>query len=317
MTKLVVTGTLAVAVVFAAWWAVADRGTPGEHHPRMRWVPGGEFTIGTADAFDKVSELPARRVRVDGFWMDEHLVTNADFRAFVEATGYVTTAERAPDWEELRTQLAPGTPRPDPSLLVPGSLVFVRPTHAVPLHDLSGWWRWTPGASWRHPDGPGDGIENKDDHPVVHVSWQDAVAFAKWAGKTLPTEAQWERAARGGLERKRFVWGDELHPAGRHMANIFQGEFPHHDRAEDGFAGTSPVGSFPANGYGLFDMAGNVWQWTKDAYLDGPSSTRRVIKGGSFLCHASYCESYRPSARQPLAPDTGASHVGFRLVRKG
>lgn len=314
-------------------------GAPDPTHAGMRWIPGGEFWMGTDDPASAENERPAHRVRLAAFWMDEHPVTNAAFRAFVDATGFLTTAERPPDWEEIRKQLPPGTPKPPDEVLVPGSSVFVPAPGAVPLDDLSQWWRWTPGASWRHPEGPGSNLRDRDDHPVVHVSWDDASAYANWIGKRLPTEAEWEYAARGGLERKRFAWGDEFTPGGRHMANTYQGEFPHHENVEDGFRRTSPVKSFPANGYGLFDMAGNVWQWTADWYrpdtfrararegvcenprgptssfdpLD-PQSPRRVIKGGSFLCHVSYCESYRPSARRGTPWDTGSSHVGFRLV---
>jgi len=283
----------------------------------MRWIPAGEFTMGTDDAHGMANEHPAHRVRIDGFWMDDHPVTNAEFARFVAATGYVTTAEKAPDWEELKKQVPPGTPKPDASVLVPGSAVFVPPRGPVPLTDVSAWFQWTPGASWRHPEGPASTIDDRSAHPVVHVSWDDAVAYATWAGKELPTEAEWEFAARGGLEGKRFNWGDDAKPADRHMANTFQGDFPYRQTAEDGFSGTSPVKSFPPNGYGLFDMAGNVWQWTADTYHSAESpAPQRVIKGGSFLCHESYCESYRPSARRGMASDTGASHVGFRLVRR-
>jgi sulfatase modifying factor 1 len=287
----------------------------------MRWIPAGEFTMGT-DADGMANERPAHRVRVDAFWMDEHPVTNAEFARFVDATRYVTTAERTPNWEELKTQLPPGTPKPDASVLVAGSAVFVAPSGPVPLTDVAAWFQWTPDANWRHPEGPGSDVNGRAAHPVVHVSWDDAAAFARWAGKDLPTEAEWEFAARGGLEGKRFNWGDELRPGDRYMANTFQGDFPYRQTADDGFARTSPVKSFPANGYGLSDMAGNVWQWTADWYRATTSgdaespAPRRVIKGGSFLCHESYCESYRPSARRGMAPDTGASHVGFRLARR-
>jgi formylglycine-generating enzyme required for sulfatase activity len=317
--------------------------SPGAAPEGMTWIPGGEFTMGSDDARSQLNERPAHKVRVAGFWMDEHPVTNAEFRAFVEATRYVSVAERKPDWEELKKQVPPGTAKPAESQLVPGALVFAPPSHAVPLNDLTQWWRWTPGASWRHPEGPGSTIDGKESHPVVQMAWDDAVAFAKWAGKRLPTEAEWEFAARGGLEGKRYNWGDEQSPGGRHMANIFHGDFPHHQTGEDGYAATSPVGTFPPNGYGLVDMAGNVWQWTADLYRadefsrragneamcdnpQGPTSTydpadpyavRRVIKGGSFLCHVTYCESYRPSARRGTPPDTGSAHVGFRLVKDG
>jgi sulfatase modifying factor 1 len=321
----------------------ASSAPPSEPPPGMKWIPAGEFSMGSNDQRSHPNERPAHRVRVDAFWMDEHPVTNAQFRAFVTATGYVTTAERAPDWEELRKQLPPGTPKPPASVLVAGSLVFAPPAQAVPLDDLSAWWRWTPGASWKTPNGPGDAIAGRDAHPVVHVSWDDAAAYAAWAGGRLPTEAEWEYAARGGLEGRRYTWGDDPHPEtanGRHLANTFQGEFPHRSTAADGFPATSPVRAFPANGYGLFDMAGNVWQWTSDWYRPdafverasqglcdnpkGPSTAfdpsdpyapKRVIKGGSFLCHESYCESYRPSARRGTPADSGASHIGFRVVK--
>ena len=309
----------------------------------MVWVPSGEFTMGTDDVRSFPNERPAHRVRVDGFWIDEHDVTNAAFAKFVEATGYITTAERKPDWEELKKELPPGTPKPDDSVLVPGSLVFTPTSHPVPLDDLSAWWRWVPGACWRHPEGPGSDIKGRENHPVVQVSWDDAVAYAKWAGKRLPTEAEWEFAARGGLEGKRYPWGDEFRPNGKYMANTWQGLFPVTNTAEDGFVGTSAVKSFPANGYGLYDMAGNVWQWCSDWYrVDAftqlatdlasksvcrdtggpaeswdpadPNAPKRVVKGGSFLCNPSYCESYRPSARRGTPPDTGSSHTGFRCV---
>lgn len=306
----------------------------------MRWIPSGEFTMGTDDRRSMPNERPAHRVKVDGFWIDERPVTNADFKKFVDATGYITTAERKPEWEELKKQLPPGTPKPSEDLLVPGSLVFTPPSQAVSLNNLANWWTWTPGASWQHPLGPNSSLEGLGNHPVVQISWDDATAYAKWAGKRLPTEAEWEYAARGGLEGQRYFWGNEFQPNGKHMANTFQGEFPYAPKPEDGFPWTSPVDSFPANGYGLYDMAGNVWQWTADWYRvdtfaeqasqghcenpKGPQSSfdpgdpyaqKRVIKGGSFLCHASYCESYRPSARRGTPPDTGSSHVGFRLVR--
>lgn len=284
----------------------------------MRWIEGGEFTMGSTGPGAMPNEGPERGVKVAGFWIDVHAVTNRQFADFVRATGYQTTAERPPDWEEISKQLPPGTPRPDASVLVPGSAVFVAPDGPVPLDDVSAWWRWTPGADWRHPEGPGSSLDDRAEHPVVHVSWDDANAYARWAGRQLPTEAEWEFAARGGLERSRFSWGHEHRPSGMHMANTFQGDFPHRPAVEDGFAGTSPVGSFPPNGYGLYDMAGNVWQWTADPYVDGQSTVpRRVIKGGSFLCHASYCESYRPGARRGAPPDTGSSHVGFRLIKRG
>ncbi|HEX4053132.1 MAG TPA: formylglycine-generating enzyme family protein [Tepidisphaeraceae bacterium] len=305
----------------------------------MQWIPGGEFVMGTNDLDSFPNERPAHRVRVDGLFMDVHDVTNAEFRRFVEATGYVTTAEKPVNWQELKQELPPGTPKPDDSLLAPGSLVFTPTGHEVSLDDVSKWWHWVRAANWRHPGGPGTDIKGKDDHPVVQVSWFDAVAYAKWAGKRLPTEAEWEYAARGGLQGKRFVWGDEFHPGGKWMANTWQGDFPVHDTDDDGFAGTSPVKSFPPNGYGLYDMAGNVWQWCSDWYRadspqtcaakgccanptgpltsfdpQDPYAPKRVIKGGSFLCSPQYCEGYRPSARRGEAPDTGMMHIGFRCA---
>jgi sulfatase modifying factor 1 len=305
----------------------------------MVWISSGEFIMGTDDVRSFPNERPAHRVHVEGLWIDEHDVTNAEFAKFVQATGYFTTAERKPDWEELKKELPPGTPKPDDSVLVAGSLVFTPSSRPVPLDDLSAWWRWVPGACWRHPEGPGTSIEGRENHPVVQVSWYDAVAYAKWAGKRLPTEAEWEFAARGGLEGKRYPWGDEFRPDGKYMANTWQGLFPVTNTAEDGFVGTSPVKSFPPNGYCLYDMAGNVWQWCSDWYrVDAftelasenicrnpagpaeswdpadPHTPKRVVKGGSFLCNPSYCESYRPSARRGTPPDTGSSHTGFRCV---
>ena len=310
--------------------------------PGMAWIPAGTFLMGTNDTASFPNERPAHRVHVNGFWIDEYDVTNAEFANFVEATGYVTTAERPAKWEDLKKELPPGTPKPDDSALAPGSLVFTATSGPVPLNDLSAWWRWVPGTNWRHPEGPGSSIQGRENHPVVQVSWYDAAAYAQWAGKRLPTEAEWECAARGGLESKRYVWGDEFRPGGRYMANTWQGAFPVHDTGEDGFVGTSPVGSFPANGYGLYDMAGNVWQWCSDwyrvdAYIEAasqnvcrdpagpaesfdpadPYAPKRVVKGGSFLCNPSYCESYRPSARRGTPPDTGSSHTGFRCVISG
>jgi sulfatase modifying factor 1 len=226
----------------------------------MVWIPSGEFTMGTDDVRSFPNERPAHKVELEGFWIDEHDVTNTEFAKFVEATGYVTTAERKPDWEELKKELPPGTPKPDDNVFVAGSLVFMPTVRPVPLNDLSAWWRWVPGASWRHPEGPGSNIEGRANHPVVQVSWDDAVAYAKWAGKRLPTEAEWEYAARGGLDGKQYPWGDEFRPEGKYMANTWQGLFPVTDTGEDGFVGTSPVKSFRRTAMGSMtwlEMSGN------------------------------------------------------------
>ncbi|MGB7159717.1 MAG: formylglycine-generating enzyme family protein [Tepidisphaeraceae bacterium] len=311
--------TLCVTFLMASWSSAVTR---ADAPPAgMRAIPAGEFTMGTDDPKSMPNERPAHRVKVEPFFIDEHPVTNAAFRKFVEASGYVTTAERKPDWEELKKQVPPGTPKPPEDQLQPGSLVFMPPGYQVPLDDLSQWWAWVPGANWKHPEGPKSNLDGRDEHPVVQMSWDDAVAYAKWAGKRLPTEPEWEYAARGGLDGKRYPWGDEFKLDGKFRANTYTGTFPAQDTKEDGFAGTSPVRSFPANGYGLYDMGGNVWNWSGDVYAEPsgaaprPDEVRRVIKGGSFLCNPSYCESYRPSARRGTPFDTGSSHVGFRCAK--
>jgi formylglycine-generating enzyme required for sulfatase activity len=307
----------------------------------MALIPAGEFVMGTDSTESMTNERPAHKVQVTSFWMDVHDVTNAEFRAFVKATNYVTTAEKPVDWNELKKQVPEGTPKPAEELLKPGSLVFTPPGKRVDLNDMSNWWTWTNGADWTHPQGQRSNIDHKDDYPVVQVSWDDAAAYAKWAGKRLPTEAEWEYAARGGAKiNTRYWWGNEFKPDGKFMANTYTGEFPVKDTGEDGYAGTSPVKAFPANGYGLYDMAGNVWQWCSDFYADdmhtktkskgamccdptGPEKTfsahnplavEHVTKGGSFLCNVNYCESYRPTARRGTPPDTGTGHIGFRCV---
>jgi formylglycine-generating enzyme required for sulfatase activity len=335
--------TYALVAASRTTQAVKDRSSPrppGEAPPGMVWISGGEFTMGTDSDLGHADEKPAHRVRVDGFWMDETDVTNAQFRAFVKATGYVTTAEKPVDVDEILRQSPPGTPKPPPEKLVPGSLVFQpTPSPVKDKRDYSQWWHWTPGANWQHPEGPQSRIDGKDDHPVVHVSWFDAVAFAKWAGKRLPTEAEWEFAARGGLESKPYVWGDDKPTDTNIRANIWQGEFPYKNTAKDGYERTSPVKAFLPNGHGLYDMSGNVWQWCNDWYQadiyrqrvgkgvtlnpTGPTksfdprqpySPLRAQKGGSFLCCDDYCTRYRPSARHGCTPDTGMSHIGFRCA---
>jgi formylglycine-generating enzyme len=309
--------------------------------PGMVRVPGGEFTMGTDSEAGWPDEKPAHRVRVSAFWLDETEVTNAQFRAFVEATNYVTTAEKPVDPDTVVRQMPPGTPPPPKERLAPGSLVFTPTAGPVNLKDWAQWWRWTPGACWKHPEGPGSTIDGKDDHPVVHISWDDATAYAQWAGKRLPTEAEWECAARGRLEKKLYAWGDEKPGAGgKWQANIWQGAFPYQNTALDGFERTAPVKSYKGNDYGLHDMAGNVWEWCSDWYDHGlyrtragdgatvnpsgperssnpgrPYTPERVQRGGSFLCSDVYCTRYRPSARHGCSPDTGMSHVGFRCAK--
>jgi formylglycine-generating enzyme len=290
----------------------------------MTWIPGGTFLMGSADFYPE--ERPVLPVTVDGFWIDEVPVTVAEYRRFVAATGYVTVAERPPDPADY--------PDADPALLVPGSLVFHRTNGPVDLRDFRNWWAYLPGADWRHPGGPRTSCRGRDEHPVTHVAYPDARAYAAWAGKDLPTEAEWEYAARGGLDGAVYAWGDDFAPRGQLMANTWQGRFPWENLRADGYEGTSPVGSFPANGYGLYDMTGNVWEWTCDHYSPrhvraaagsccGPHSPRadasapqqlKVIKGGSHLCAPNYCLRYRPAARQSESIDTSTCHLGFRCV---
>jgi formylglycine-generating enzyme required for sulfatase activity len=286
----------------------------------MRWVPGGAFSMGSAGFYPE--ERPVRRAEVAGFWMDEHPVTVAEFGQFVDDTGYVTLAERPLDEADY--------PDADPTLLVPGALVFHPTPGPVPLDEYARWWSYVPGASWRQPGGPGTTVNGRDDHPVVQVAHEDAAAYAAWAGKVLPAEAEWEFAARGGLEGAVFAWGNEHFPDGKPAANTWQGEFPWQNLLLDGFAGTSPVRTFAPNGYGLYDVCGNVWEWTSTWFDDsadcsaapccpppppaGERFPRRVIKGGSHLCAPNYCLRYRPAARQAEAIDTSTSHIGFRCI---
>jgi formylglycine-generating enzyme len=295
-------------------------------------IPGRKFLIGSDRFYPE--ERPVHEVEVDEFWIERHLVTNAQFACFVGETRYVTLAERPLDPQDY-----PGAPR---ELLKPGGLVFRPPDRPVPLDDATQWWAYVPGANWRHPRGPETDLEGLSDHPVVQVSYEDAEAYGAWRGARMPTEAEWEMAARGGLDAAIYSWGDERQPEGRQMANTWQGEFPRQNLALDGYEGTSPVGAFPANGYGLADMAGNVWEWTADWWQDRNRSTapccspnsrgrrsgnaeqdsaspgerfgRKVIKGGSHLCAPNYCLRFRPSARQPEALDTTTCHIGFRCA---
>ncbi len=296
--------------------------TPAVRRARegMAWVPDGEFLMGSEAFYPE--ERPVHRVAVAGFWIDERPVTVRQFRRFVKETGYVTLAERPLD---------PGAyPGADPSLLVLGALVFQPARGPVDLSDVRNWWSYTPGACWSRPEGPESDTYTRGAHPVTQVAYEDAEAYAAWAGKALPTEAEWEYAARGGLEGKAFAWGDELAPEGRQLANSWQGEFPWQNLMLDGHAGTSPAGAFPPNGYGLSDMTGNVWEWTTDLYTashtaDKPccapesrdeSIPRRIIKGGSHLCAPNYCLRFRPAARQGEAVDTSTGHIGFRCVAR-
>ncbi len=302
--------------------------------PNMVWIPGGTFLMGSDHHYPE--EAPAHMVTVDGFWIDAYAVTNAQFQHFVEETAYVTVAERMPNPQDYPEAL--------PELLVPGSAVFHQPPQRVDLRNPGNWWAYVPGANWQNPEGRGSSLKGRGQHPVVHVAYEDAEAYAAWAGKSLPTEAQWERAARGGLEGAAYSWGNELTPAGKRLANFWQGEFPWQNLRPDGKPGTTPVGSFPPNGYGLYDMVGNVWEWTADRYQDHRSQQthkaccmtthstgalqeqnfdsaqptthlpRKTLKGGSFLCAPNYCQRYRPAARIPETVDTSTCHIGFRCV---
>ncbi len=314
---------------------------PGPAPHGMVWIPGGEFSMGSESSADSLCALPGitrdaqpiHRVRVDGFWMDATEVTNAQFAAFVNATGYVTIAEHPLDPADF-----PGAP---PALLVPGSTLFTPPGRPVDLRDPRHWWRYAPGANWRHPDGPGSSVGGRERYPVVHVAYVDAEAYARWAGRRLPTEAEWEFAARGGLAGRLFAWGDEFMANGQHQANTHQGAFPMHDTGGDGFGGIAPVARFSRNGYGLYDVAGNVWEWVRDWYRPDsyatraaaggvalnpqgpadsfdpaePGAPKRVQRGGSFLCNDQYCSRYLVGTRGKGEVSTGSNHVGFRTVR--
>ena len=293
----------------------------------MVWIPGGTYLMGANDG--KPDEAPVHSVTVDGFWMDKTVVTNEQFEKFVLATGYVTVAEKTPDAKDF-----PDAPK---DMLVAGSIIFSPPPGEVSLENHYVWWKYLAGANWRQPDGPASDLKGREKHPVVHVCFFDAEAYAKWAGgKRLPTEAEWEYAARGGLKDMPYAWGKELKPGGKWMANIWQGNFPNENTAEDGFKGLAPVASFPANGYGLYDMSGNVWQWVSDWYRpdyykfsveknpqgpadsldpDEPGAQKRVTRGGSYLCSDLYCIGYRTSSRMKTTPDTGLCHTGFRCAR--
>jgi len=293
----------------------------------MAWIPGGSFLMGSDEFADA---RPLHNVTIKGYWMDEHEVTNAEFARFVAATGYVTVAERPLDPKDY-----PGVPA---AQLVPGSAVFTPPAQAVSLSDPLQWWKYVPGTSWRHPAGPPSNLKGRENEPVVHVSYEDAAAYAKWAGKRLPTEAEWEFAARGGSGEQTYYWGKELKPGNKWVANIHQGHFPDKNSAEDGFAGAAPVKSFPANKYGLYDMEGNVWEWCQDFYRpdyyaqsarqnpqgptdsydpDEPGTVKRVQRGGSFLCSDQYCIRYKSGSRGKGEVTSGSNNLGFRCVKDG
>jgi sulfatase modifying factor 1 len=309
-------------------------------HEGMIYIEGGTYLMGADNDQAADDEYPKHKVTVKSLWMDKTEVTNAQFARFVKATGYVTTAERKADWEQLKKQLPPGTVKPDQNQLVAASLVFSAPEGPVNLSDYSKWWTWKKGADWKHPQGPDSNINGKENDPVVHVSFYDAMAFCKWTGKRLPTEAEWEWAARGGLQNKIYPWGNEPVEANKPKANSWQGQFPSQNTMWDRFYRVAPVATFAPNGYGLYDMAGNVWEWCSDNYAadyyhtvaelglgnnpkgplvsfdpDEPYAKKRVTRGGSFLCNDSYCSGYRVARRMKTSEDTGLENLGFRCVQ--
>jgi formylglycine-generating enzyme required for sulfatase activity len=305
----------------------------------MVLIPGGSFQMGGDNEQASADEYPKHAVLVDSFYMDVTEVTNAQFQKFIEATGYKTTAERKPDWEELKKTVPPGTPKPPDSVLVAASLVFKPSNGPVDLNNYSQWWGWVAGANWKHPEGPGSNLAGKENYPVVHVSWDDAMAYCKWAEKRLPSEAEWEYAARGGLTNNIYPWGNEPLNVGRPKTNSWEGNFPYFNEQKDGYIKAASVKSYNCNRYGLFDMAGNVWEWCSDWYdynyyksLEGkttlnpkgpaksfdpdePHTAKRSLRGGSFLCNDAYCSGYRVARRMKSTPDTGLEHTGFRCVK--
>ncbi len=306
------------------------------NHSSMVWIDGGTYAMGGDNREASADEYPKHQVTVNGFWMDATEVTNAQFAEFVKATGYITTAEKKPDWNGLKKQLPPGMPKPPDSVLVAASLVFKPTANEVDLNDYSQWWTWQKGADWRHPQGPASSIKGKGNYPVTQLSWYDAQAYCKWAGKRLPTEAEWEWAARGGQANKIYPWGNEPVTDGPAKANIWEGNFPYKNTLRDKFYRAAPVKSFKPNGYGLYDMAGNVWEWCHDYYNETyyqhspiknpqgpnrsydsqePQAVKRVIRGGSFLCNNSYCSGFRVARRMKSTEDSGMEHLGFRCVQ--
>ena len=305
----------------------------------MVWIPAGNYLMGGDNDQAAADEYPKHPVNLNGFWMDATEVTNAQFQKFVDATHYITIAERVPKWEDMKRILPPGTPKPPDSAFVAGSLVFKKTANAVNLNDYGQWWEFVKDANWRQPQGAGSNIKGKDSDPVVHIAWDDAMAYCKWAGKRLPTEAEWEYAARGGLHGQIYPWGNETVDKGKSKANSWQGKFPYLNLVTDGFEGLAPVKSYAANGYGLYDMAGNVWEWCFDWYRpdyyattngavadnpqgalssfdpDEPSTPKKVVRGGSFLCNDGYCSGYRVARRMKSSSDTSLDHTGFRCVK--
>jgi formylglycine-generating enzyme len=331
---------LAVVWALAALWGCGPSNTNApqqagrlQKEGGMVLLPGGTLNMGGDNRQADASEWPKHQVAVGTFWMDETEVTNAQFAEFVRATGYVTVAERPVVWEMLRQGLPPDTPQPADSLLQPGALVFYATPQPVPLNDPSQWWRWTLGANWQRPEGPGSSIADKMDHPAVQIAWEDADAYARWADKRLPTEAEWEWAARGGLAEAVYPWGNEPVEQGPPRANFWQGLFPYQNQQKDGYQTTAPVRTFPPNGYGLYDMAGNVWEWCADWFdadfyqlpaavrpnTEGPATVgpfrEKVLRGGSFLCNDQYCSGYRNARRMSSSPDTGLNNTGFRCAK--
>lgn len=332
--------TLSVLILLGLSQCETNTHVSHEQPQGMVLIPFGTFIMGGKSDQAERDEFPRNQVSISSFYMDVTEVTNAQFNEFVLTTGYQTVAEKEINWEVMKKQIAVGSPKPPAYLLQSGSLVFHSTTKPVSLDDYSQWWKWTIGADWRHPEGPESTIHDKSEYPVVHIAWEDAVAYAKWAGKRLPSEAEWEWAAMGGQENAKYPWGNEPIETAYSKANFWQGLFPQYNKELDGFFGTAPVKSFPANGYGLYDMAGNVWEWCNDKYhistytsmsqmeniVDPkgsetsfdpyePYAEKYVLRGGSFLCNESYCSGYRVARRMSSTKDAGFSHTGFRCVK--